>query len=258
VPERRRAVVIGGGRTGIAAAFHLGEHCLLIERRVSLEDSHDHPYDYPMGAASRSALGIEATAADRDQRGVTSAERRALFISCSSSAGGDAHDRKLIHIECWRPPELTTMPVEEHAHPPSARALIPLLRGERRLGTSVVRISPLQHRLELENGGQIIYDRLLSTLVLPALARLVAHELPVRVRCDEILRYWLGENDIEVADYSTQEYFGDLDELAAGKRVADQMTSALRLKFHGGCRPVRGARLFTPRLVQDVTAQAMS
>jgi hypothetical protein len=256
-PERRRAVVIGGGRTGISAAFHLGEHCLLIERLDSLEDSHDHPHDFPLGPASRGALGIEAPAADR-QRGVSSPERRALFISCGSSARAGAHDQKLIHIERWRPPELSPIPVDEHSNPPSARALIPLLRAELRLGTRVVRISPSKHMLELDGGGQIIYDKLLSTLNPAVLARMVMHELPPRVRCDEILRYWLGENDVELADHATQDYFGDLDELTAGKRVADQISAALQQKFRSGSRSTaRGARLFEPRLVRDGGAHAM-
>jgi glycine/D-amino acid oxidase-like deaminating enzyme len=36
--ERRRAVVIGAGLTGISAALHLGEHCLLLEQREQLEE----------------------------------------------------------------------------------------------------------------------------------------------------------------------------------------------------------------------------
>jgi hypothetical protein len=255
-PLRRRAVVIGGDRTGISAAFHLGEHCLLIDRRVFLEDSHDDPQYFPMGTASRGALGTEAPSADRKQQDVSSTERRALFISCSSSAGG-AHDQKLIHIERWRPPSFTPMPVEDHSGPLSVGALIPLLRGEVRLDTRVVRISPSRHLIELAGGGRIVYDKLLSTMKLSSLARMVSHELPVRVRCDEILRYWLGENDVEVADRATQDYFGDYDEIAAGKRVAGQITAALQLKFRRGSRWVRGARLFEPRLVKDVAAHAM-
>jgi hypothetical protein len=250
LPQRRRAVVIGGDRTGISAAFHLGEQCLLIERRACLEDSHDHSNDFPMGSASRGTLGAEANGADREKRSVSTAERRALFISCSSSAGSGAHDQKLIHIERWRPPEFTPATVDEHVPPPSARALIPLLRGEQRLGARVVRISPLKHLIELEDGTQILYDKLLSTLDLAALARLVMHELPARVRCDEILRYWLAENDVEVADPATQDYFGDADELSAGRRVAELIATALQLKFSRGRRPARGSRLFEPRLVE--------
>jgi hypothetical protein len=255
-PERRRAIVIGGDRTGISAAFHLGEHCLLIERRVFLEDSHDDPHDFPMGPASGGALGTETIAADREQQAVSSAERRALFISCGSSSGG-ANDGKLIHIERWRPPSFTPIPVDDHSSQASVRDLIPLLRGEVRLDSRVVRISPSRHLIELAGGGRIVYDKLLSTLKLSSISRMVMHELPARVRCDEILRYWLGENDVEVADRATQEYFGDFDEIAAGKRVADQITAALQLKFRRGSRWVRGARLFEPRLVKDVPAHAM-
>jgi hypothetical protein len=246
-PERRRAVVIGACPAGISAAYHLGEHSLLLDQRDTLEDSHDRSNDFPMGTARGGAVGAESPAAEGQRPGVSPTERKALFISCSSS--------KLIHIERWRPPDHGSQPRDdEHSGPSSAMALIPLLRGEVRLGSCVVRISPSAHMLELADGHRIIYDKLLSAIPLAALARLVMHEVPGRVRCDEILRYWLGEHDVELADSATQDYFGDLDDFAAGRRVATLIEHALDLKF--GRSPGRhgGGKLFEPRIVTAAPA----
>jgi hypothetical protein len=243
-PERRRVVVIGAGVAGISAAWHLGEHCLLLEQRGDLEDSHDHTHDFTLGAARGGALGPEGLAPESPRPGLSTKERKALFISCSSS--------RLIYIERWRPPEFTPPASrDEFSEPPSVRALVPLLRAELRFGQRVVRICPSKHLIEMSNGHRIVFDQLLSTLPMPAMARLVMHELPARVRCDEILRYWLGEHDIELADRATQEYYGDLDDFAAGKRIAAQIDHALKSKFGGGAR---GGRLFEPRIVRAAPA----
>jgi hypothetical protein len=239
-PERRRVVVIGAGVAGISAAWHLGEHCLLLEQRGELEDSNDLTHDLTLGTARGGALGREGLAAESSRQGVSARERKALFISCGTP--------KLTYIERWRPPEFTPPPSrDEFAEPPSVRALVPLLRAELRFGERVLRISPSEHLIELSSGHRIVFDQLLSTLPMPAMARLVMHELPARVRCDEILRYWLGENDIELADRATQEYYGDPDDFAAGKRIAGQIDHALKSKFGGGARV---GRLFEPRIVR--------
>jgi hypothetical protein len=256
-PERRRAVVIGASPAGISAALHLGEHSLLLERRNTLEDAHDHSHDFPLGSARSGTVGREDPGADGQRQGVSTAERRTLFISCSSGSGTGANDRKLIHIERWRPPELAASPPpDDFSDLPSGRALVPLLRGELRLGVCVVRISPVAHLLDLADGRKILYDKLLSTLPLSTMARLVMHELPRRVRCDEILRYWLGEHDVELADRDTQDYFGDVDDFSAGKRIANQIEHALVAKFgkSSSYTRTRGHRLFEPQLVRKSAA----
>ena len=58
-PERRRAVIIGAAAAGISAAYHLGEHCLLLDQRDELEGSHDRSNDFPMGTARGGALGAQ-------------------------------------------------------------------------------------------------------------------------------------------------------------------------------------------------------
>jgi hypothetical protein len=249
-PERRRILVIGAGPTGMSAAFHLGEHCLLLERHDSLEDSHDCSHDFPMGIAYGGGLGDEDPDTDGDGSAVSPAERKALFISCSSHAQADPAERTLIHVARWQPPDLAAKPAPPPRAPPSVRTLKPLLRGELRLNSRVVRIAPEAHLLELVNGQRFIYDKLVSTLPLASTELLATHDLPSHVRRDETLRYWLSEHDIEVADRTTQDFYGDLDEFAAGKRIVEHLGHALALKFGGTARSrPQHSRLFQPRLV---------
>jgi hypothetical protein len=113
---------------------------------------------------------------------------------------------------------------------------------------------PVAHLLELANGQRYVYDKLISTLTLASTERLVS-DLPAHVHRGESLRYWLTEHDVEVVDRTMQDFFGDLDEFAAGKRIADQVGQALAEKF-GRARhaSVRGTRLFEPRLVRPSLA----
>ena len=234
-PQRRRAVIIGAGPTGMCTAFHLGEHSLLLEQRDSLEDSVVHADQFPLDVAE-----------------VSGVQRKALFITCSSRVENDADEHRLIHVARWQPPEfISNVDRREVCGSLSVRSLVPLLRGELRLGARVVRISPSMRLIELADGDRFVFDKLISTLSLALMAGLVTHELPCHVRHDESLRYWLSEHDVEVADRATQDYYGDLDEFAAGKRVAEQVGEALMARF-------RNARLFVPRLVQKASTPAKS
>ena len=130
-----------------------------------------------------------------------------------------------------------------------------LLRGELRLNAWVVRINPSQHLLELASGERLVYDKLLCTQTLAAVASLVLHEVPGQVRSDLALRYWLQDRDIEVADRQTQIAYGDVDAFAAGRRVAAVISQALADKF-AGPKQLRGKGLFRPRLVSARPSQA--
>jgi len=247
-PERRRALIIGGGPTGMSVAYHLGEHSLLLERQ-DLEHHHDYSHDLPLGPAHGGAMGDEDAGADGHGH-TTPAERKALYISCSASTHSDAGEHTLIHVERWQPPDLAApRSRDEFRTPPAVRTLRPLLRGELRLGAQVVRVSPSAHLLELADGHRYVYDKLVSTLSLPAIEMLVEQDLPKHVRRDESLRYWLSERDIEVADRDSQGHYGDIDDFAAGKRIADLVRNALAEKFGRGRATMRNARLFRPRLV---------
>jgi hypothetical protein len=255
-------LIIGAGPTGMSAAFHLGEHSLLLERRNSLEHFHDYSYDFPMGPAHGGAVGDEDTGADGHGFAAHAenarAENKTVFISCSSQTQADPGEHTLIHVERWQPPAFVP-PRTQRAlgAPPSVRTLRPLLRGELRLDAQVIRISPAAHLLELANGHRFLYDKLLSTLSLAATEQLVAQDLPPHVRRDESLRYWLSDHDVETADRATQEQYGDLDAFATGKRFADQIGLALAEKFGKTRSKARGTRLFEPRLVKASVAPSM-
>lgn len=256
-PQRRRTIVIGGGPTGISAAFHLGEHSLLLERRDSLEDSHDHSRNLPLGATRGGALGPEDAGADGQRSGTSVTERKALFIACSTTGETPAGKDNLIHVARWQPPALGPSPASDEFDDDnrreigSLRGLVPLLRGELRLGANVVRVSPSLHMLELADGSRFVYDKLLSTVPIVELASLVMHEMASRVSHAEFFSYWLSEYDIEVADRATQICHGDVDEIAAGKRVAALINRSLAGRFQARRR---GSSFFAPRLVKGAAA----
>jgi hypothetical protein len=227
-PQRRRTIIIGGGLTGVSAAVHLGEHCLLLERRTSLEESNDHSHNFPLGAARSSALGVEGPGPD--------GERKARFLAWRPAGEAPADGDELIR--------------DDRSKTGSLRALVPLLRGELRLGGNVVRVTPSLHLVELADGSRFVYDKLLSTVSILETATLVMHELASRISHAEFFRYWLSECDIEVADRATQSCRGDVDEIAAGKRVAALINRALAGRFQ---QRRRGSSFFEPRLVQATT-----
>lgn len=231
----------------MSAAFHLGEHSLLLERRQSLEHSHDYSNGFPMGSAHGSAVGGKDAGTDGDGHAAPT-DSKTLIISCSTRAHDETGEHTLIQVERWRPPDLSKQGGELRA-PPSVRTLMPLLRGELRLDAHVTRVVPKAHLLELANGRRYVYDKLLSTLSLDATEALVMYDLPRHIRRDESLRYWLSDHDIELADRAMLEYSGDLDEFAMGRRFANQIGLALALKFGKTSSKVRGTRLFEPRLV---------
>jgi len=244
-PQRRRAIVLGAGSTGLSAAYHLGEHSLLLEQRRALED-HAGPA-YPPGL----------DAPDRAAPGLTSAERQALFISCSSTGHTRSDEPTLIRVMRWKPP--TLMPSNaEHRETASAPTLLSLLRGDVRFGAQVIRLSPIDHRLELADGASFIYDKLVCTLSLATVVRLIRDDLPAHVRRDEALRYWLSAHDVEPADRLTQICHGDIDGFAAGKRVADVVSRALSARFHRRGSPYPRDPLFEPRVVRSGIAPVSS
>jgi hypothetical protein len=246
-PQRRRTIIMGGGATAFSVAFHLGEHSLLLERRTSLEQSYDHSHTLSLGAARGSHLGPQDAGTDSQGRGT-------LFIACSATGEAPSGTNNLIHVARWEPPALRPatpasdeLEYDDEREPQSLRALIPLLRGEVRLGANVVRISPSLHLLELADGSRFVYDKLLSTLPIAVLANLVMHELSSRNFNVEFLSYWLRDYDIEVADRETRLCQGEVDEMLAGKRMADHIKRALAGRFQ---TRHRRSSLFVPRLVQ--------
>lgn len=67
---------------------------------------------------------------------------------------------------------------------------LPHLEGDLRLSTKVARVSPSRHSLTLDDGTQVRYDHLISTMPLPILVKLMGNEAPDAVkRAAEGLRH---------------------------------------------------------------------
>ena len=67
---------------------------------------------------------------------------------------------------------------------------LPHLKGELKLGTRVVGVSPSRHTLTLDNGTEVAYEQLISTMPLPVLVKLIGNEAPAEVqRAAEGLRH---------------------------------------------------------------------
>ena len=114
----------------------------------------------------------------------------------------------------------------------------------------MVRILPSARRLELDDGGAIVYDKLVSSLASIHLVGLLRPEVPVRIRTHQALMYWLAARDIELLDDDTQFISGDANPFAAGRRVAVTVRRALAQKFRPAAEKlVCGEKLFNPRLV---------
>jgi UDP-galactopyranose mutase len=59
---------------------------------------------------------------------------------------------------------------------------LPLLKGELRLNTEIVDVSPSRHRVTLSDGSELAYERLISTMPLPVLIRQIGERAPAAVR----------------------------------------------------------------------------
>jgi protoporphyrinogen oxidase/glycosyltransferase involved in cell wall biosynthesis len=59
---------------------------------------------------------------------------------------------------------------------------LPHLRGELRLKARVSRVVPSRHLVVLDDGSRYVYDKLISTMPLPVLVRMIGDEAPARVR----------------------------------------------------------------------------
>ncbi len=59
---------------------------------------------------------------------------------------------------------------------------IPHLKGELRLNSRVIAVSPERHAVTLSDGTELRYDRLISTMPLPVLVRQIGEEAPTYIR----------------------------------------------------------------------------
>jgi hypothetical protein len=149
----------------------------------------------------------------------------------------------------WELPELTAeSPATKGTWTDLMAALGTVTRAETRLGVCAIAIHTIEHRLHLSTGESFIYDKLVSTLRIPDLQRLVVDEKPGRIYSAESWRYWFIDRDIELLDQSTQQFWGDIDGRAAGKRVAETVYRAMTAKYSPP-REHGPAALFQPRIV---------
>ncbi len=190
------------------------------------------------GVSAAFHLGKMATLIE--QRDFASAERKALYEVTSGA-----------------PPQLHPTPIEASASWDDVwRQVVSLMSGEVRLGSVVTAIDSAEHRLQLATGECFIYDKLVCTLRLPTLQRLLIDEQPECVRGPDWWRCWLGGRDIELLDEATQIASGDLDGEAAGKRMADSVTRAMREKYSRNSLVRRQEALFQPKLVRSRSSAA--
>lgn len=61
-------------------------------------------------------------------------------------------------------------------------AWVPYLKGELRLNSAVVAVSPSRHSVTLDDGTQVPYDHLISTMPLPVLIAQIGEEAPSAIR----------------------------------------------------------------------------
>lgn len=155
-------------------------------------------------------------------------------------------------VQRWDPPTLEPMPP---TFPATAswdavwRQMVSLLSGEVRLGSVVTAIDSAEHRLTLASGVSFIYDKLVCTVRLSTLHRLLVDAQPVCVRGPDWWRCWLSGRDIELLDTAAQIACGDVDGEVAGKRIAGSIAQSMRDKYSRNSLVRRHEALFQPRVV---------
>jgi glycine/D-amino acid oxidase-like deaminating enzyme len=272
LPERRRVVIIGAGAAGFTAALHIGEHSVLLEQRFqvgAISDceagcdaqggSDDRKSSFPLGATrigqGADAAGTQDGGTEGRRSGVSARERQEVARACTpdhrQASRQAGEDTAPVDATRWIPPRLDpdaeSIDVQSSE---SLQGLVPLLRGELRLGVQVTRIVPAAHLVVLADGRTILYDKLVSSIESIELVGLLQPLLPSRIRTHQGLMYWLAARDIELLDDSTQFLYGDLSPFAGGRRVAQTVQRALAQKFRPASDPMPGAeQLFKPRLV---------
>jgi hypothetical protein len=153
-------------------------------------------------------------------------------------------------IKRWEPPDLVGPPDPNEDWNALYLQLRSLTSGEVRLGTRVTAIDSADRCLHVSTGESFIYDKLVSTVKLAQLRRLIVDAQPDHIRGVEWWHYWLSIRDIEHIDSATQEFSGDVDDMCAGKRVADFVRGSLWARYSSGSvLRSRADPLFQPRLV---------
>lgn len=173
-------------------------------------------------------------------------EQRDIVIPAS---GITPAERAALGVQRWTLPELTNeSPSSTGTWTDLLSAIRTLTSAETRLGVRVTAIDTMARRIDVSTGESFVYDKLISTLRIPDLQTLIVDEKPGRIYSAESWRYWFIDRDIELLDQSTQQFWGDIDGQAAGRRVAETVHRAMTLKYSPK-RESRPAALFQPRIV---------
>jgi hypothetical protein len=166
-------------------------------------------------------------------------EQRAVTSTSATAAGTPRR---------WELPQLTAEESTSGTWTDLLAAVDTVTRAETHLGTRVTAIDTIEHRLQVSTGESFVYDKLVSTLRIPDLLRLVVDEKPARIYSPESWRYWFIDRDIELLDQSTQQFWGDIDGQSAGKRAAETVYRAIAAKYSPQ-RENGPTVLFQPRIV---------
>ena len=185
LPARSPCVILGAGATGLAAAFHYGAGCTLVEREAQI------------GGGCRS---IEDTGFifDRGLHVMTSDDPHVQELyrlllgdnvhwqECDAQVlGGDGATQNLrtaAHVDAAPAPrECFGYPLRG-GFATLVNGFLPLLRGDVVLRADVRKVSPLLRTVTLADGRRLRYDVLVSTLPLPYLVAAIEEEAPAEIR----------------------------------------------------------------------------
>ena len=146
--DHRRAIVLGAGPAGLSTAYHLGKESLLLEQ-------HDR-----VGGSCRS---FEEGGFVFDHGGHAMRSNDPYVLEMYAMLGG-ASAKARGGLQALM------------------NGFLPQLRGQLRLQARVARVLPSKHLVVLSDGTSCVYDKLVSTVPLPALVDLLGEEAPTRVR----------------------------------------------------------------------------
>ncbi|HKU86905.1 MAG TPA: FAD-dependent oxidoreductase [Casimicrobiaceae bacterium] len=184
MPARSPCVILGAGATGLAAAYHYGAGCTLVEREAqigggcrSIEDTgftfdrggHVMMSDDPhVQELYRLLLGDNVHWQECDVRIV-------------DGEGATRNVATVAHRDVPAPRTRFGYPLRG-GFAALVNGFVPLLRGGLVLHADVRKVSPLLRTVALADGRRLRYDVLVSTLPLPHLVAAMEDEAPVEIR----------------------------------------------------------------------------
>jgi protoporphyrinogen oxidase/glycosyltransferase involved in cell wall biosynthesis len=184
MPARSPCVILGAGATGLAAAYHYGAGCTLVEREAQI------------GGGCRS---IEDTGFTFDRGGhVMMSDDPHVQELYRLLLGDNVHWQECDVQVIESDGATANVPTVAHRGAPVPRArfgyplrggfaalvngFVPLLRGNLFVCADVRKVSPMLRTVTLADGRRLRYDVLVSTLPLPILIAAMDDEAPAEIR----------------------------------------------------------------------------